>query len=503
LQGEYGRSERCYFKAIEKLTPLTEKYPQEHGYLMDLVRSHLGLGVLYKRESRFPRAKKELNLALAQSEPLATSRAPEDTSVVADLRYQLGVLLAHENELLGLPPSKESLDAYLLAIDAIWNRQQASQEQSDLRTARWYYLNKLGRLQFFNGKLAEAEKSFLDAIKLVPNPPTNPSDRWQLARNQHSLGVLLAREAQPESLGTPMAGSPSKATRQARVDEALKLLDVSRVQLTKLSEEFPSVPEYWQALATAYLNVSKVKREWYKTANLPERNAPDELNRARDLRRKLVQYLGTKALPDHHVALADACLEYASYLIDPAAESAIQEAFGEIEALEASYNAGEAIPAYVQAVRGRAYCWRAKLPSRPHQEALADARQAILLHAAAHESCPESRLFRKELFEDYRILSIRLRFLGETAAAAEAAEKLPALVSDELNSYLTAAELLAKCPGATYQARAVEILVSAFEKGLLRHPCQLDLQSWKGRRFLKDGEDFQKLQQALKATRPG
>jgi tetratricopeptide (TPR) repeat protein len=503
LQGEYERSERCYLKAIEKLTPLTDLYPQEHGYLRDLVRSHLGLGVLYKREDRFPGAEKELNLALAQSEPLAGSRSPEDAQILGDIHYQRGVLLAHENELLGLPPSKESLDAYLLAIHAIRDQQQASQEQPDQRIAQCRYLNNLGKLQNSSGKPTEAEKSFRDAIRLVPTPPTTPSERWQIARNRHNLGLILVQEPQPESRATPVAGSPSKPTQQARVDEGLKLLKISCEGLSKLSEEFPSVPQYWQELATVYLNLSKVKRGLSQALDQPEKNAPDELIRARDLRRKLVQNLKEKALPEDHLALADACLEFASYLLDPAAESAIQEAFGQLEALEATYNVGDAVPTYLQAARGLAYCWRAKLPSRPHQEALADARQAILLHAAAHESYPESRPFRKELFEDYRILSIRLRLLGETAAAAEAAEKLPAVVSDELNGYLTAAELLAKCPGATYQARAVKMLVTAFEKGLLRHPCQLDLQSWKGRRFLKDGEDFQKLQQALKPRGAG
>jgi hypothetical protein len=240
-----------------------------------------------------------------------------------------------------------------------------------------------------------------------------------------------------------------------------------------------------------------------QAANRPEQNAPDELIRARDLRRKLVQHLKETALPEQHLALAEACLELASYVLDPAAEPAVQEAFDQLKVMEVAYNAGDAVPVYLQAARGRAYCRRANLLSRPPHEAVADGRQAILLHTPAHEAYPESRHFRKELFEDYLILSRRLRRLGETAAAAEAAEKLPALVPDELYSYLTAAELLARCPGATYQARAVKMLMSAFEKGLLRDPYQLDLQSWKGRRFLKDGEDFQKLQQALKTRGAG
>jgi tetratricopeptide (TPR) repeat protein len=505
LQGEYERSERCYLMAIEKLTPLTDKYPQEHSYLRDLVQSHLWLGVLYNREDRFLGAEKELNQALAQSEPLAGSRSPEDARILGDIHYQRGVLLAHKNELLGLPPSKESLDAYLLAMHAIQNLQQTSQEQSDQRTAQCRYLNNLGKLQNSSGKPTEAEKSFRDAVKLVPTPPTTPSERWQLARNQHNLGLILVLEPQPESRATPVVGSPSKSTQQARVDEGQKLLKISCEGLSKLSEEFPSVPQYWQELATVYLNLSKVKRGLSQAVNQPEKNAPDELIRARDLRRKLVQHLKEKALPEHHLALADACLEFASYILDPAAQSAIQEAFGQVEALEATYNAGDAVPTYLQAARGLAYCWRAKLPSRPHEEALADARQAILLHAAAHESCPESPLFRKELFEDYRILSIRLRLLGETAAAAEAAEKLPVHVPDRLNSYLTAAELLARCTGETYQARAVKMLMSAAEKGLLRDPSQLDFQGGKGLASLKDRDDFQKLQQALKtptARRP-
>ena len=508
LQGEYERSERCYLKAIEKLTPLRDEYPQEHGYLRNLVRSHLGLGVLYKLENRFPRAENELNLALAQSEPLAGSHSPEDSPVLADIYYQRSALLAHENELLGLPPSRESLDAYVLAIDKIQERQQASKEQTVEHVAQCRYLNNLGKLQNATGKLAEAERSFCDAIKLVPNPPTTPSDRWQLARNQHNLGLLLVDKLQPESLETPVAGSPSKATQLARVDEGLKLLEISRVQLSKLSEEFPSVPEYWQELATVYLNQGKVKRKLNQVTNQPEKNATDELIRARDLRRKLVQHPKEKALPEHHLALADACLELASYRLDPAAESAIQEAFGQLEALEANYNAGDAIPAYLQAARGRAYCSRAKLPSRPLQEAIADARQAIILHAAAHQSYPESPIFREGLIEDYQVLSVRLRALQDTAAAAEAAEELPALVPDELKSYLAAAHQLAFCKGETqettagYQTRAVKMLLSAYEKGLLRDPRQLDLKSWKGLASLKGRDDFQKLQQALKSPGP-
>ena len=87
--------------AIELLTALSAESPgpavsaespsqDKDNYRRDLLRSQLGLGVLYRKLHRFQEAEEQLQAAGTNSEPLTSSTAEFDRQLLAELAYQKG-----------------------------------------------------------------------------------------------------------------------------------------------------------------------------------------------------------------------------------------------------------------------------------------------------------------------------------------------------------------------------------------------------------------------------
>src|SRR4029077_966965 len=150
-------------QAIEQLTTLAAEFPRNADYRRDLARSHLGLGVLYKKSSRFQDAESELSAAFEQSEPLAASSDLLDRQMLADIDYQRGALWARQEELHGRLRSplsdrgRQSEKAYRAALSVQEALAKEYHERSDQRAKLGRSLNNLGKFLTATDREDEAE----------------------------------------------------------------------------------------------------------------------------------------------------------------------------------------------------------------------------------------------------------------------------------------------------------------------------------------------------------
>ena len=175
MLGNYSKAEEFYRQGIARLQDLLGEYPGGDDYRRDLVRSHLGLAVLFKDLQRYKEAQDELTAAGTNNEPLASSTDPVDRQRRAELAYQRGVLLAHEAETSGALATPNSRIA------------------------------------------AESEQAYREAITLqeglAKGPPIRIEMNAKLGRYRNNLSILLERQQ------GPVAGGGDRAPRGARVGQ--------------------------------------------------------------------------------------------------------------------------------------------------------------------------------------------------------------------------------------------------------------------------------------------
>jgi len=500
MMGDYSKSEEFYRQAIGLLsalsagspsTELPAESPTPDDYRRDLVRSQLGLGVLYKELHRYQEAEAQLEAAGTSIEPLASSTLLADRQRLAELAYQRGVLWARGAEARGAMATGNSASgrvieqAYRDALRLQEELVKGQPDRADLRARLGRYRNNLGKLLYAAGRPDAAETELRAALAMVQDPPTLPGERWQSARARHNVGVLLAERALRAKQGTVP-------------EEALKLLQAAKDLLETLTHEFRTVPQYRQELATVCRHLGQ-----YETDRQPT-HALKNLERALQLLKELVADFPD--LPDHRLELVYAANWVAFHLSssNPAlAEATSREAVGAMTKLA---DHQPPVAGYLYAV-GRAYqdmavLFETKLKKR--NDARLAIEQSIHYCRKALELSPENPEYRKKLRALIGDSSYILRGLGETAGAAAAAEELPRVLPEDLNSYYDAAAILMKCKRASkdedYGRRAVVTLRKAVEKGLIREPKQLDLKDFQD---LKERDDFRRLRQSLEPPRAG
>jgi tetratricopeptide (TPR) repeat protein len=131
------------------------------------------------------------------------------------------------------------------------------------------------------------------------------------------------------------------------------------------------------------------------------------------------------------------------------------------------------------------------------EQSISDCRRALELN-------PENGDYRSNLHELIADSAIILLELGHTAMAAKAAEELPRLRPQDLNSYYRAAILLTDCLTASkdesedYGGRAVGVLQQAVNRGLIKEKKQLNHTEF---RPLKLRDDFDKLYKSIQPPR--
>jgi tetratricopeptide (TPR) repeat protein len=480
MMGDYSRSEEFHRQAIGLLAALSADSPTQEGYRHDLLRSQVGLGVLYRKMHRFQEADEQLRAAAANSEPLASSTAWFDREMLAELGYQKGVLWARQAEARGALEARKSElaraseQAYREALGLQEAMVKEQPGRADLRAKLGRYRNNLGKLLGATRRLSEAEAELRAALLLAGESPTLPGERWQSARTKNNLGTLLASQ-------------------ESRAAEGLGLLREARDGLERLTKEFPTIPQYRQELASVTRNLGKA------LANGQSAQALSDLKEALRIRKQLVE--DSPGFPEYRMELAVLAQEVA-YLVaarDPAAaETIAREA---VSALSELALREPPIPSYVHAV-GRAHYELAQLLMIPKKcdQARSAIEQSIFYHRRALELSPENVDYRANLQAAIGVSSIILIEGGETAKAADAAEELPRLMPQDLKSYYNSATLLTKCLRAStdepqsYGRRAVAILEKAVENGLIKEAKQLDYTEF---RALRERDDFRRLRQGL------
>jgi len=501
MMGDYSKSEEFYRQAIGLLsapraespsTALPAESPTPDDYRRDLVRSQLGLGVLYKELHRYREADEQLQAAGTSIEPLASSTALADRQRRAELAYQRGVLWAHVTEARGALASGNSESARVIEQayrDALRLQEElvkGQPDRADLRAKLGRYRNNLGKLLYATGRLDAAETELRAALAMVQDPPTLPGERWQSARAKHNLGGLLAKRGLLAKQGT-------------MAEEGLKLLRAAQDQLETLTQEFPAVPQYRQELASVCLQLGQLEEK----ARQPTQ-ALGHLERALQLLKKLVADFPD--LPDHRLAFAEVANAVAYHLCssNPAlAETTTREAVGSMDKLA---DHQPPVPSYLNAL-GLAYhemAWLFEKKLNKRNDARSAIEQSIRYCREALDLSPENPEYRANLHAAIQDSSIILRELGETARAAEAAEQLPRVLPEDPNSYYYGAALLTKCMNASkdedYGRRAVVILQKAVENGLIKDAKQLDFKEF---HELKERDDFRRLRQSLEPPRSG
>ena len=137
--------------------------------------------------------------------------------------------------------------------------------------------------------------------------------------------------------------------------------------------------------------------------------------------------------------------------------------------------------------------------------------QAIRHLRTALEANPRNAAYHEYLGDSLGLFAKTSIQLGEHAEAAEAAEQVPGVRPEALEQHLRAAALLTKCVGLAsadrhladakrrdlekkYAYRAVKILRSAVQQGLLKDVRGLDLEDFDP---LRERDDFKALRETL------
>ena len=110
MLGDFEKAEPSYHQAIRLLKELRAESPNSVPYVRDLVRCHLGLGILFKELYRLQDAKAELLAAVELKGPLEATGETDDRQLLAEIDYQRGVVLAKEQQQRGSPRSQGSVD---------------------------------------------------------------------------------------------------------------------------------------------------------------------------------------------------------------------------------------------------------------------------------------------------------------------------------------------------------------------------------------------------------
>src|SRR5262249_7824905 len=111
-------------------------------------------------------------------------------------------------------------------------------------------VNNLGLLLKDTGRLSEAEKSYRAALQvqqeLVASAPNRPEYRWGVGLLNNNLGTLLS--------------DPALGPTKPQLDEAEQCFRRAAVEQRRLSDEFPTWPNYRHHLALAENGLGRVLR---------------------------------------------------------------------------------------------------------------------------------------------------------------------------------------------------------------------------------------------------
>ena len=433
MMGEYPDAERSYRRALATLDTTSPggESPGEAETRSELARAHYGLGLLLKKTNRFPESESALSAAIRLREPLAAA-SPGDARVqqeLADSRYQLAALRVR---LAGRQAENEAVYRDVVARQRALVNQNRDRPESRVMLGR--YLNNLAVLLNATGHITEAESALRDAyatqLALHEESPTLPGPRWQLARSTNNLARLTG----------DVEGGPEKA---------VELLRYARTLLDTLQAEFPKIPQYRLELAAVEGNLGRAESA---AGHVPE--AEICYRRARTLLEGVANEF--RRVPEYQQKLAVTLFDLNLLLArtNPAgAEPVLRDALQTQEGLIAAY---PDVPEYRHVLGRSLYNLARVLMERGDRvEARRHLDRAIVHHTLALEANPANRDYRLCLYEDYGVLALAWLDDRDAAHAAAVAEKLPALLPDDFNSYANSAAFLIRCASITANDEAL------------------------------------------------
>jgi serine/threonine-protein kinase len=381
---------------------------------------------------------------------------PEYALALADAYF-------HDAELLRELDRLSDAEATCRQALAIQERlARAYPKEPDYRHVQALSLNELGLILGNRGQAVPAEKAYKDALAiqeaLARDFPDRLVYREFFAGSLNDLGKLYA------SLG--------------RSEDAVQVYRQSREHFKELAEQHREVAGYSSKRAAV-------------TGNLG--NALCQLSRVAEGERQLRAAL---VLWDELAAAYPATLSYRQEVANT--HSNLATAMGADEqrlaAAAKEYSAAVAVLDKLAADFPTVPNFRSSLAAMLDNLAVTVSRQknpagaralfdrALVLHLAVTKEVPDSGPFRRRLRTHYVALAEALLRAGDKAdkpryaEAAAAAEQLPKLYADDVNEYVRAAILVARCvppakqdAGAVaadkYARRAVQLLEEAVQRG--------------------------------------
>jgi tetratricopeptide (TPR) repeat protein len=260
---------------------------------------------------------------------------------------------------------------------------------------------------------------------LVADFPTQPDYRRELAGLQLTLGSLQWSRKGPNT-------GPFEAVKKI-YDDALTLC-------TKLTQDFPTVPEYRRELARCYIYQGRLYREVRRLAE-----ADEAYQRGLELRAQLVADCPT--VPRYRQELARTYNFHGRVLLQTGkpedADRALRQALAVQEKLVADF---PTVPDYKGDLSNTlANLGRLRRRQGQWEQARQDLERAVEQVQAALKPNPRQPVYRRSCTAHLLDLAEILLHFTDLAAVTRVAEEIPGIFPHDPTGYVKAARLLARC----------------------------------------------------------
>jgi tetratricopeptide (TPR) repeat protein len=390
-----------------------------------------GLGLVLKKTGALDEAKDTLKQALAVREAIVKdpSATDDDRKALAETRFQYAALLARE----GIRQSAVIQQSYGEAVSTL--ETLAAKQTPEAATVLARALNNYGKFLWRTGKDAKTEAFFRKAIAdlqvRLKATPGSSADRWQLARLNSNLGVLLS---------DPSRWGGDNARQKADLAEAEAAEKNGVSDLERLTGDFPRIPDYRREQASALQNLGDLLRQRGQF-----REAETAFTKARDL----FQALSREPSPtiDDSLGLAGSSLSLGSAILDQngdldRAEGFFREADAILSGLLTRLPNVAEYGLNLGSVRANHALLLLKkgLPN----DALKLLGEAVELHKKALKALPDSPQVARELARDYFLQCLAFKSVGDHARLASAADDLAGVKPEDAIRHLHAAAMFAQ-----------------------------------------------------------
>jgi tetratricopeptide (TPR) repeat protein len=442
LLGEHEQAREAYGKAIALSKPLIEEHPERQEYRAALAETYCNLGESWRLTTHPGEAQDAYDHALRLQRRLV-EEAPERPVYRKDLartQYNRGLLFASMRR----PQDADEALAEAVGLGTRLAGEHPKEPLYRQHLAR-ALLNR-GPVLREAGRIEDAESAYREAIRLqkelIAEDPDTPDYRYELGVSYINFGVLYVKTG--------------------RADKAKEAYGEAISRFERLTLDFPSVPVYHEELARAQSNLAVVlagelrwdeaERAWGQALASYEKLAarhPD-----------VTDYQGYRGL----------ALGNLGWLL--LRRQKVQDVGA------AALGVGSGGP--LGALAALACCGQRRERLTLACQRLQDA--AALMRVALKPN-PANPRHLQPLRDQTEYLAEARLALGDHAAAAEAANTLPAIFGTRGDDYAVAAELLSRCSAvasadpelppdrraalsASYADRAVEMVCRGIANGL-------------------------------------